>query len=140
VWFLPLAVIPFLSVLSIAAVAIMVKAPKEQEDDAPGFREFLRGLKETLAQNGLWLYAIFLIGCMAMFIMFGFLYYLSNMLEDEYGIKNIQKGLILAIPLFAICSSSFAAGKIIGKKKNVMKWFTVIGLALLSVTMIVCGF
>ncbi|WP_214627560.1 MFS transporter [Paenibacillus agaridevorans] len=139
VWYLPLAVIPFLSVLSIAAVAILVKAPKQQEGEAPGFREFLRGLKETLARNGLWLYAIFLIGCMAMFIMFGFLYYLSNTLEDEYSIKNIQKGLVLAIPLFAICSSSFAAGKIIGKKKTVMKWCTVIGLALLSATMIVCG-
>ncbi|WP_108994624.1 MFS transporter [Paenibacillus agaridevorans] len=139
VWYLPLAVIPFLSILSIAAVATLVKTPKQQESEAPGFREFLRGLKDTLARNGLWLYAIFLIGCMAMFIMFGFLYYLSNTLEDEYSIKNIQKGLVLAIPLFAICSSSFAAGKIIGKKKNVMKWFTVIGLAVLSATMIVCG-
>ncbi|QNK58671.1 MFS transporter [Paenibacillus sp. PAMC21692] len=139
VWYLPLAVIPFLSILSIAAVAILVKAPKQHEGEAPGFREFLRGLKETLARNGLWLYAIFLIGCMAMFIMFGFLYYLSNTLEDEYSIKNIRKGLVLAIPLFAICSSSFAAGKIIGKKKTVMKWCTVIGLALLSATMIVCG-
>ncbi|WP_179215989.1 MFS transporter [Paenibacillus sp. MY03] len=139
VWYLPLAVIPFLSILSMAAVAILVKTPKQQESEAPGFREFLRGLKETLARNGPWLYAIFLIGCMAMFIMFGFLYYLSNTLEDEYSIKNIQKGLVLAIPLFAICSSSFAAGKIIGKKKNVMKWFTVIGLAVLSATMIVCG-
>lgn len=139
VWYLPLAVIPFLSILSIAAVAILVKTPKQQESEAPEFREFLRSLKETLARNGLWLYAIFLIGCMAMFIMFGFLYYLSNTLEDEYSIKNIQKGLVLAIPLFAICSSSFAAGKIIGKKKNVMKWFTVIGLAVLSATMIVCG-
>jgi ACDE family multidrug resistance protein len=139
VWYLPLAVIPFLSILSMAAVAILVKTPKQQESEATGFREFLRGLKETLARNGPWLYAIFLIGCMAMFIMFGFLYYLSNTLEDEYSIKNIQKGLVLAIPLFAICSSSFAAGKIIGKKKNVMKWFTVIGLAVLSATMIVCG-
>lgn len=139
-WFLPLAVIPVLSILSLVAVAIFVKAPKRKEEEAPDFREFLAGLKETLRNNGLWLYAIFFIGCMAMFVMFGFLYYLSNTLEDEFHIHNIKKGLVLAIPLFAICSSSFAAGKLIGKNKTAMKWVTAAGLAILTVTMAVCGF
>jgi ACDE family multidrug resistance protein len=139
VWFLPLAVIPIFSLISVAAVAFFVKAPKQQNNDASNLHTFLTALKATLAKKGAWLYAIFTIGCMAMFIMFGFLYFLSNTLEDHYHIKNIQKGLVLAIPLCAICISSYAAGKWIGKNKARMKWFTVIGLLALAVTMISCG-
>ncbi|MHA7963919.1 MFS transporter [Paenibacillus sp. CAU 1782] len=138
-WFLPLAVIPVFSLISITAVAVFVKAPKQKEGEELGIAAFLHKLKDTLKQNGSWLYAIFTIGCIAMFVMFGFLYFLSNSLEDVYHIKDIKKGLVLAIPLFAICSSSFAAGKLIGKNKTRMKWFTIIGLLALTATMIGCG-
>lgn len=139
IWFLPLAVIPVFSLISILAVAVFVKAPKQKESEQIHISAFLQKLKDTLKQKGSWLYAIFIIGCLAMFIMFGFLYFLSNSLEDVYHIKDIKKGLVLAIPLFAICSSSFAAGKLIGQNKTRMKWFTIIGLLALAVIMIVCG-
>ncbi len=140
VWFLPLAIIPIFSLISIVAVAILVKAPKQDSNKATGFQAFLHSIKETLTQKGRWLYGIFFVGCMAMLIMFGFLYFLSNMLESRYHIKNIYKGLVLAIPLFAICLSSFVTGKIIGKNKVLMKWITVTGFLLLTVMMLLCGF
>ncbi|SFF20996.1 MFS transporter, ACDE family, multidrug resistance protein [Paenibacillus algorifonticola] len=138
VWFLPLAVIPILSFISIVAVAIFVKAPKQKKNNRD-LQSFLGTLKNIFFKNGLWLYAIFFIGCMVMFIMFGFLYFLSNTLEDQYHIKNIYKGLVLAIPLFAVCVSTFITGKLIGKNKHFMKWITIIGLLVLAVGMFVCG-
>lgn len=137
-WFLPLAVIPAISAASFAAVLFLVKAPEQAEAKAD-IKSFLRALKTVLAQNGKWLYAVFAIGGGAMFIMFGFLYYLSSVMEETYHIHGVKKGGLLAIPLLAICLSSFAAGKLVGENKTKMKWFTVAGAALTAAAMLVSG-
>ncbi|MNZ81716.1 Bacillibactin exporter [compost metagenome] len=74
-----------------------------------------------------------------MFIMFGVLYYLSSVLEDHYRIEGIWKGLLLAIPLCAICLASFLTGKKVGQNKSIMKWVTVIGATLLTAAMLAIG-
>ncbi|WP_243644193.1 MFS transporter [Paenibacillus pinisoli] len=141
IWFMPLAVIPLFSAISIFAVAYFVKVPKpkKQKKEAPrGLKDFISNTKEILGQNR-WLYAIFAIGGILMFVMFAFLYYLSSVLEDHYHIDGLWKGLILAIPLCAICLSSFIAGKVVGESKPKMKWFSVVGAALLTAAMLICG-
>ncbi|CAH1203798.1 Bacillibactin exporter [Paenibacillus plantiphilus] len=145
-WFLPLAVIPFISILSILAVLFFVKTPgssdstaEEESNTENRFRSFIHNTALLLAEKGHWLYAIFSIGCLAMFIMFGFLYYLSSVLEHHYHIDGIKKGLLLAIPLSAICISSYITGKIVGENKLRMKVFSVIGLFVLTAAMLTCG-
>ncbi|WP_225446331.1 MFS transporter [Paenibacillus rhizovicinus] len=145
-WFLPLAVIPLIAVLSILAVIFFVKSP-DTSKSAPTldpntnkrFRTFVHHTAVLLSQKGHWLYAIFAIGCLVMFIMFGFLYYLSSVLEQHYHIEGIKKGLLLAIPLSGICILSFITGKIVGENKLRMKVFGVIGLIALTAAMLTCG-
>ena len=137
VWYLPLASIPVLSAISIAAVWFLVKTPNGNEEKV-GFKQFMTTIKTLLLDNR-WLYAIFFIGGVLMFVMFAFLYFLSSVLEDHYKIEGIRKGLILAIPLVAICFSSFLAGKLVGENKPRMKWITVIGGALTAAAMLLCA-
>lgn len=85
------------------------------------------------------MYALFAIGGICMFVIFGVLYYLSETLESEFALKGVLKGLVLAIPLAALCLSSFLAGKWIGKNKTRMKWLGFAGLALLTVSLGVIG-
>ncbi|WP_042161635.1 MFS transporter [Paenibacillus gorillae] len=135
VWFLPLAIIPIICVVSIIAVAVFVNAPKKNgKATQVTLKEFIQGIKAILAKEG-WLYAIFAIGGLAMYLMFGFLYYLSSVLEDHYNIEGIWKGVLLAIPLSAICLASFITGKAVGISKVRMKWFTVFGTAITTVSM-----
>ncbi|MFC4779626.1 MFS transporter [Paenibacillus sp. GCM10023252] len=138
IWFLPLAVIPVICLISVAAVIFWVKAPKQKKTEQ-SLKDFVTSLKSILAEKGKWLYAIFAIGGIAMFVMFGFLYYLSSVLEDHYKIDGIYKGLLLAIPLSAICLASFITGKIVGEKKLRMKWFTFAGVTILAACMLACG-
>ncbi|WP_219836599.1 MFS transporter [Paenibacillus sp. R14(2021)] len=145
-WFLPLAVIPLISIFSILAVIFFVKAPEpgdsaaEQDSNTDNrFRSFVHHTVSLLAEKGHWLYAIFAIGCLGMFIMFGFLYYLSSVLEHHYHIDGIKKGLLLAIPLSAICLASYITGKIVGENKLRMKVFSAIGLIVLTAAMVTCG-
>nr|WP_274382351.1 MFS transporter [Paenibacillus paridis] len=139
IWFLPLAVIPLISLISILGVLFLVKAPKQKKKQDNSLKSFFQSIKSILAEKGHWLYVTFAIGGIGMFIMFGFLYYLSSVLEDYYHIDGIWKGMLLAIPLSAICLFSFITGKIVGESKAKMKWFIVIGTAALAVMMFICG-
>ena len=65
-----------------------------------------------------------------MFVLFGILFYLSDMLEKQYNIEGVKKGVVLAIPLLALSISSYVAGKKIGESKHVMKIVIVIGMGL----------
>lgn len=144
VWFLPLAIIPVLSVISIIAVTFFVNTPKTSLPSerngfkVQAFRTFVHETTTLLLEKK-WLYAIFTIGCLIMFIMFGFLYYLSSFLESHYGIEGIKKGLMLALPLSAICICSYITGKIIGENKSRMKIFCVIGLVILMISIFMCA-
>ncbi len=144
VWFLPLAIIPVLSVISIIAVTFFVNTPKTSLPSerngfkVQSFRTFVHETTTLLLEKK-WLYAIFTIGCLIMFIMFGFLYYLSSFLESHYGIEGIKKGLMLALPLSAICICSYITGKIIGENKSRMKIFCVIGLVILMISIFMCA-
>lgn len=134
VWFLPLVMIPFICIVSIVSVAACVKAPAKKQEPT-SLKRFVADVKTILSNNGRWLYTIFVIGCLMMYVMFGFLYDLSSMLEDSYKIDGIKKGAMLAIPLSAICLASYIVGKTIGQNKLAMKWLTAIGTALLTIAM-----
>ncbi|WP_054956417.1 MFS transporter [Paenibacillus dakarensis] len=139
IWFLPFIAIPVLCLISLVLVIFLVKPPKFKENKQT-IREFLSTTKEILHEKGRWLYAIFAIGGIAMFGVFGVLFYLSETLESTYGLKGVVKGLVLAIPLAALCLASFLAGKFIGDNKVVMKWTAFAGMTLLTAALIIAGF
>ena len=139
IWFLPFFSIPVFCSISILMMIFLVKSPKKKEKPLP-FKEFLKKVKLIFTENGRWLYAIFFIGVIVMFVLFGILFYLSDILENEYGIKDLKKGLVLAIPLGALCLSSFITGKVIKKNMVLMKWITFTSLVLLGISIALLSF
>jgi ACDE family multidrug resistance protein len=138
-WYLPFLIIPFFCLISIFSVAFLVKVPSDKQEDKVTLKEFVRALKPILMKKGRWLFAIFAIGGIGMFILFGFLFYLSSILEDKYYIDGIWKGLMLAIPLTAVCLFSYLTGKVVGEKKKRMKWLNFTGLLILTAAMLICA-
>ncbi|MBE9913855.1 MFS transporter [Paenibacillus donghaensis] len=139
-WYLPFLAIPVLCVLSLLLVLIFVKAPKKKNSGDMTIRQFLADTRNILREKGRWLYAIFAVGGISMFILFGVLFYLSETLEMEYNLHGVIKGLVLAIPLAVLCLASYAAGKWIGKHKKRMKWTGFAGMGLLTLCLIITGF
>ncbi len=127
IWFLPFLAFPVFCTISVLLVAILVKAPKSSQKPIP-FKVFFTGIKKTFKESGRWLYAVFFIGGILMLVLFGILFYLSEVFETEYGIKDLKKGIFLALPLGALCLSSFISGKVIKKNKVLMKWLTFGGI------------
>ena len=138
-WFIPFMSIPVFCLISIILIMIFVKSPKSKDKPLP-FKEFYKHTKEVIHQDKKWLYAIFFIGAIVMFVLFAEMFYLSDILEKHYHIKNVKKGLFLAIPLGALCITSFITGKKIKKDKNLMRWITVIGLIMIIVGTIALNF
>ncbi|NEY70530.1 MFS transporter [Bacillus mesophilus] len=139
VWFLPFFAIPVFTLISVLLMIFLVESPKKKKKPVP-FKKFLKQIKKIFKKSGRWLYAIFAIGCILMFVLFGVLFYLSSMLEDQHGIDGIKKGLILAIPLASLCLASYFTGKKIKENKVLMKWITVSGIALLAISVFAISF
>ncbi len=139
VWYIPLLSIPILCLISILALVFLVKVPP-MSGKPVGFKQFIKTTKKIFKREGRWLYAVFIIGGILMLVIFGVLFYLSTMLEDEFQIEGVKKGIILAIPLAALCFASFATGKVIGQDKQKMKWYTVAGLGILTIAIFTVSF
>ncbi|MEH7884860.1 MFS transporter [Bacillus sp. JJ1609] len=139
IWFLPFFSIPVFCAISILMMIFMVSSPKKKEKPLP-FKDFLKKVKLIFTENGRWLYAIFFIGVIVMFVLFGVLFYLSDILENKYGIKDLRKGLLLALPLGALCLSSFITGKKIKKNMVLMKWITFSSLVILGIAIALLSF
>ena len=139
IWYLPFLSIPVFSLISIVLVIFLVKSPEKKEDPQT-FSCFLTCLKEIFHHDGKWLTAIFAIGGIIMFVLFGVLFYLAGFLENEFQIVGVKKGVIIAIPLVALSLTSFMTGKRIGEEKKVMKWCIFSGLLLVSASTLMVSF
>lgn len=127
VWFLPFLSIPAFCLISLGLVAFFVEVPAHPDRKRTRIRAFVRSIKDIFEQKGRWLVAIFSIGGISMFVIFGVMFYLSSQLEDVFHIKGILKGCILAIPLLSLCVTSFITGKRIHDEKRRMKWLSFVG-------------
>ncbi|MBM6618115.1 MFS transporter [Bacillus sp. RD4P76] len=139
IWYLPFFSIPVFTAISVILMFFLVQTPDKREDPLP-FKEFLKCIKGIFKKDGKWLYSIFVIGCILMFVLFGVLFYLSDMLESKHNIDGIKKGFILAIPLAALCLSSYITGKKIKESKVLMKWITFGGTILLGASVFAISF
>lgn len=128
-WYIPFLSIPVLCLISLLLVLLLVHEP-ERKNSGQTLRAFVRSVQQVFKEKGRWLYAIFAIGGICMFLLFGVLFYLSDQLEKRHGLEGILKGLVLAIPLAALCLASYLTGRVIGKDKLLMKWCGVGGLVL----------
>ncbi|MET1180474.1 MFS transporter [Peribacillus simplex] len=139
IWFLPFFSISFFSLISIVLVFFFIKVPKEK-DDPKKFNEFWHDTKKIFKQEGKWLYTVFLIGVFVMLVLFGVLFFLSDNLEKIHDLHGIKKGLVIAIPLFFLCVSSYVAGKKIKGELPIMKKIIMISLIVLSISLVFVGF
>jgi MFS transporter, ACDE family, multidrug resistance protein len=132
-WFIPFFSIPIFCLVSILLMSFLVKTPNKEEKPIP-FKIFWDDIKDTFKQNWKWLYAVFMIGIILMFVLFAVLFYLSDTLEKIYDVKDVKKGLLLAIPLGGLCLASYITGKLIKENKILMKWVTFGGIVLVAVS------
>lgn len=131
VWWSIFFAFPLVSFLSAFLVWIFIKE-KSNRQTPPPFPKYIRGLLSLFQHEGRWLFAAYLAGGTCLFTTYGILFYLSDELESNYNIDGVIKGLILAIPLLVMVSTSYITGSKIGKNLEKMKRLVLLGFGLMA--------
>lgn len=139
IWYSVFYIYPVIAIPVLLLLIFIVKEPKKARDKQ-SFKKYLSGIGETFKNKGGSLIVSFLAGMVALFILFGVLSYISDVLEDRHGIKNLKKGFILAIPVLAMTITSVLSGIILKKKNLIYKIFVVVGMATLTLSMTLGAF
>ncbi|MFC7063328.1 MFS transporter [Halobacillus seohaensis] len=138
-WFLPFFSISVFSLISIVLVFFFIKVPKKKEDP-PKFKQFVKKTKDIFKKEGRWIYIVFLVGVYLMLLLFGVLFFLSDILEKVHDLKGVKKGFVLAIPLFGLCVSSYVTGRKIKGELATMKKLLIISLIMTSASIVFVGY
>ncbi len=102
--------------------------------------EYINNVAQIFKKRGFSLIATILAGMIILFTLFGFLAYFSDILETKYEIKGIIKGLVIAIPIIFMSGTSFLNGKLLKKINKYYKMSIIIGLSLITITLILFNF
>lgn len=134
-WYLPFFSISFFSLISILLVLVFIKVPKKK-DKPLALSIFIQNTRKIFKKEGKWIYTTFVIGIYAMLILFGLLFYLSDILEKTHDLHGVKKGLYLAVPLFTLCVSSFITGKVIKGDIELMRKILMVSLGVIALTIV----
>ncbi|GBF32982.1 multidrug and toxin extrusion family efflux pump protein [Desulfocucumis palustris] len=131
--FFPLVVIPIT-----LGLWFLVKEPKSNRTTQK-VNEYLNSVKKIFEKKSAMLLTSFLAGMVALLVLFGVLFFLSEFLEKTYNLKGVIKGFALAVPVLFMSATSFATGLLIKKKVKLMKWLVVAGLSVIAGSMALLG-
>ncbi|MCL5046697.1 MAG: MFS transporter, partial [Actinobacteria bacterium] len=115
-WFLPFFVYSAVAIPVGIAVWFLVKDPSVGEKQPAPLSRYGATLKKIVAGKGVPLGVSYLAGMVALFILFGVLSYISDVLEDRFGMKGVVKGLVIAIPVLGSAVTSYLSGVYMQKR------------------------
>ena len=135
VWFLPFFAYGVLSFPVAALIWFIIREPRNTRAQG-GMNQYWQGLKHTFADKGRSILTTFLGGAAVLFILFGTLSYLADILEKHFHYGEILRGMLIAIPVLASAVTSYISGTVLQKK--IASWarrIVVAGLALIALAM-----
>lgn len=115
VWFLPFFVYGVLALPIAAAVWFLIRDPASAPSRR-GMQQYMAGLKHTFREKAGSIAATFLAGALVLFILFGVLSYLADVLEKNFGYPELTRGLLIAIPVMASAITSYVSGTVLQKR------------------------
>lgn len=129
-WYAAFFAFPIFCFISLLLTIIFIKEKKAKKEPPVG--KYVKGLVSVFKTEGRWLFAAYVTGATCLFTLFGILFYISDILEKDHQIDGVMKGLILAIPLLVMTTTSYITGSKIGKKMRLMKTLIILGLLLMT--------
>lgn len=110
------------------ALAVWFLTREPGREKAPPAREYFRQVLGIFRRKGVPLVACFWAGTVALFVLFGVLFFLSEHLETVHGIDGVPKGVRIMWPVLAMSVTSFSAGLYLQNHEALLKPAVVTGL------------
>jgi ACDE family multidrug resistance protein len=136
VWFAPFFAYGILSFPIAAAIWFIIQEPHAKPSEGP-LRRYVARLGDTFRQKGAAIGVTFLAGSVVLFILFGVLSYLADVLEKFYGVAEFPRGLFIAVPVLASAVTSYVSGTVL--QKRLARWSRPVltgGLGLIAAAMV----
>ncbi len=127
IWFAPFFAYGLLAIPIAFAVWFIVEEPQQEDKKKIESSKYLSELKKIFENKGMSLAACFLAGSVVLFILFGVLSYISDLLEQQYNIKGFATGLLIAIPVASMALTSYLSGTILQNKLGAVLKYTILG-------------
>jgi len=135
-WYAPFFAFPIFCAAAFAAVLWLIEEPEKPNNKVP-LRQYLQGMGKIFKSNGKWLFPAYLAGALGLFILFGMLFYLSDMMEKPpLSIDGVAKGGVLAIPLLGLVITAYTTGRVIKKNKALMRKLMLVGLSVVTLSLV----
>ena len=102
--------------------------------------QYTTSLKKLFHKKGIPLIMAMLAGMLVLFVLFGILAFFSDYIENKFDIKGFVKGLVIAIPILFMSTTSYFNGRYLKSKNKGFKISILIGLFLLPLSLITLNF
>ncbi|MDQ7794328.1 MAG: MFS transporter [bacterium] len=131
-WFAPFFVYGVLALPAAALVWLVVREP-EAAGRARSMEEYVQSLRRVARAKAVPLAACFLAGMASLFLLFGVLANLSDVLEQRFNVPVFGRGLIIALPVLGLAITAYVSGTVLQREfARRAKLAVVIGLILIA--------
>ncbi|NLY29983.1 MAG: MFS transporter [Firmicutes bacterium] len=135
-WYAPFFVYGILA-FPIAALVWFGLHEPNPGGEGESWKQYFSTLGQIVKKKGVSLFVAFLIGFLALSILFGFLSYLSDILEQRFHLQGVMKGLALAVPVGAMAATSYGTGVFLEKRQQLLKGALIVGMAIAALSLAV---
>lgn len=104
----------------------------ERPPEQVNFKSYVRHLSEVLRKNKFNLFTSYSAGSLCLFLLFGLLFYSSDMLENRFETHGFLNGLLISFPLLFLTIASFLTGTAICKFVDYIHAIIIINFLLLA--------
>jgi len=129
-WYAVFIFFPFIVIPVVLGMWFLVKEPPKQASQK--LSQYLKSFAKVFKEKKGLLLSSYFSGAIALMVLFGVLFYLSEYLEQQYGLDGVPKGLVLAIPVLFMSATSFITGFVIKKEKKIMQVLVITGLVIMA--------
>ncbi|MDD4335387.1 MAG: MFS transporter [Desulfotomaculaceae bacterium] len=133
-WYAAFVLFPLIVIPVVVGMWLLVKEPEGRNKQK--LQQYLRSFTQVFKEQKGLLLSSYLAGAIVLLVLFGVLFYLSEYLEQQYGLDGIPKGLVLAIPVLFMSATSFITGFVIKKKESLMRILVITGLGIMTASLI----
>ncbi len=133
-WYAPFFVYGILAFPVAVLVWFGLKEPNPG-GEGESWSKYFATLGQIVKKKGVSLAVAFLIGFVALSVLFGFLSYLSDILEQRFHLQGLVKGLAMAVPVSAMAATSYGTGVFLEKRRQLLKTALIAGMGIAALTL-----
>lgn len=122
------------------ALAVWFLTAEPKREKAGSAKQYFGAVLDVFRKKGGPLVACFWAGTVALFLLFGVLFFLSEHLETAHDVDGVPKGVLIMWPVLAMSVTSFAAGLFLQARQQLLKPAVIAGLIIVVSGMLLVAF